>query len=106
MGQFQDARYVSASEALWRLSQFEIVDKQPAVVRLDVHLEIHHKVYFRERIFNSKLRIVRGPVPKSLNGLMQTASDTALVISSTPTSLAVSPETRDVNAGSRKQRFH
>lgn len=48
IGHFQDARYVSASEALWRLFQFEIIDKQPTVVGLDVHLENHHTVYFRE----------------------------------------------------------
>lgn len=48
IGHFQDARYVSASEALWRLFQFEIIDKQPTVVRLDVHLENYHTVYFRE----------------------------------------------------------
>jgi len=45
---FQDARYVSASEASWRILGFDIVDRSPPVFRLDVHLEGHHTVYFSE----------------------------------------------------------
>ncbi|CDF40386.1 ATP dependant DNA helicase [Chondrus crispus] len=45
---FQDARYVSASEAAWRLFSFDIVDRNPPVVRLTVHLPNHHTVYFEE----------------------------------------------------------
>ncbi|CDF39089.1 ATP dependant DNA helicase [Chondrus crispus] len=45
---FQDARYVSASEAAWRLFSFDIVDRNPPVVRLAVHLPNHHTVYFEE----------------------------------------------------------
>ncbi|CDF36818.1 partial DNA helicase [Chondrus crispus] len=44
---FQDARYVSASEAAWRLFSFDIVDRNPPVVRLAVHLPNHHTVYPR-----------------------------------------------------------
>ena len=44
----QDARYVSASEAGWRLFSFDIVDRNPPVVRLAVHLPKHHTVYFEE----------------------------------------------------------
>lgn len=47
-GHSQDARYVSASEAVWKLFQFEIIFKQLTVVRLDVHLENHHTEHFRE----------------------------------------------------------
>lgn len=46
--QFQDWRYVSASEAVWRLFSFEIVQRHPSVVRLDVHLPDQHTVYFAE----------------------------------------------------------
>ncbi len=47
--QFQDARYVSASEAAWRILAFDIVDNDPPVYRLEVHTEGHHTVYF-ERV--------------------------------------------------------
>ncbi len=47
--QFQDARYVSASEAAWRILAFDIVDNHPPVYRLKVHTEGHHTAYFRER---------------------------------------------------------
>ncbi|CDF36294.1 unnamed protein product [Chondrus crispus] len=41
-------KYVSASEAAWRLFSFDIVDRNPPVVRLAVHLPNHHTVYFEE----------------------------------------------------------
>ena len=41
---FEDARCVSASEAVWRVLRFDIVDHKPPVLRLDVHLENHHTV--------------------------------------------------------------
>lgn len=46
--QFYDARYFSAHEVLWRLFQFEIIDKHPSVVQLDGQLEIHHTACFSE----------------------------------------------------------
>ncbi len=46
--QFQDARYVSASEAVWRILAFDIVDNDPPGYRLEVHTEGHHTVFFRE----------------------------------------------------------
>ena len=45
---FLDARYVSASEACWRIFKFEIVQNNPHVERLEVHLQDHHTVYFAE----------------------------------------------------------
>lgn len=48
IGHFRDALYILASEALWRLFQSVAIDKQLTVVRLDVHLENYHIVYFRE----------------------------------------------------------
>lgn len=48
IGQYLDALHFSASEAIWDLFQFEIIDKHPPVVQLDVHLKNHHTVYFKE----------------------------------------------------------
>ena len=45
---FLDARYVSASEACWRLFKFEIVENNPHVERLEVHLSNHHTLFFRD----------------------------------------------------------
>jgi len=46
---FQDMRYVSTTEGLWRLLQFDIVVRHPTVVRLDVHLPGRHTVYYQEQ---------------------------------------------------------
>ncbi len=46
--QFQSARYVSASEAAWRILACDIIDNDPPVYRLEVRTEEHHTVYFRE----------------------------------------------------------
>ena len=45
---FVDARYVSASEAIWRLLGFTYIDRHPPVVRLDVHLPEQQNVYFQD----------------------------------------------------------
>ena len=45
---FQYARYVSASEAAWRFFSFDIVDRNPPIVRFGVNLLKHHTVYFEE----------------------------------------------------------
>lgn len=41
-------RHVSASEALWKLFQVKLIDKNIFIVRLDAHLKIHYTVYFWE----------------------------------------------------------
>lgn len=43
---FIDGRYISASEAAWRIFHFDIHDQIPAVVRLQVHLPGQHMVTF------------------------------------------------------------
>lgn len=48
IGHFKDARYVLASEALWRLFQYYFTDKYHTLVRLGVHLEHHHTVNMKE----------------------------------------------------------
>ena len=45
---YQDARYVSASETAWRLFSFPMVELEPSVERLEIHLEGHHSVYYKE----------------------------------------------------------
>ena len=45
---YQDARYVSASEAAWRLFSFPIVEHEPSVERLEFHLEGQHIVYYKK----------------------------------------------------------
>lgn len=41
-----DGRYVSASEAAWRIFHFEMHDRSPNVIRLQVHLPGQHMVVF------------------------------------------------------------
>ena len=48
MRYYQDARYISASEAAWRLFSFPMVEHEPSVERLEVHLEGHHVVQYKE----------------------------------------------------------
>lgn len=45
---FEKARYVSTSEAVWRLFQFDIIYRSPPVLRVDVHFEHHYTVHFQE----------------------------------------------------------
>lgn len=46
--EFVDSRYVSTYEALWRIFGFNMHAHSPTVVRLPVHLEDQHQVYFRD----------------------------------------------------------
>uniref|UniRef100_A0A383WI43 Helitron helicase-like domain-containing protein n=1 Tax=Tetradesmus obliquus TaxID=3088 RepID=A0A383WI43_TETOB len=46
--QFVDGRYVSASEAAWRLAAFELHQEKPNVVRLPVHCPGEQVVHFQE----------------------------------------------------------
>ena len=48
VGQYQTGRYVSSSEAAWRIFGFPIHDRSPTVVHLAVHLENGQRVYFTE----------------------------------------------------------
>ena len=41
---FQHARYVSELEAAWRLYPFDDADRNPAVIRLAMHLPYHYTV--------------------------------------------------------------
>lgn len=44
--QYQIGRYVSSSEAVWRILSFPIHNRYPAIVHLAVHLENGQRVYF------------------------------------------------------------
>lgn len=39
-------RYISTSEAVWRILELPIHERHPTVVQLDVHLENGQRVYF------------------------------------------------------------
>ena len=45
---YLDSRYVSASEATWRLMRFKMHEETPNIVRLAVHLENEQTVIFNE----------------------------------------------------------
>ena len=44
---YVDVRYIGSQEAAWRLCQFEMQGRSPAICRLQVYLIIHSKVYDR-----------------------------------------------------------
>ncbi|KAJ8723199.1 hypothetical protein PYW08_003111 [Mythimna loreyi] len=43
---YQSGRYISTSEAVWRILAFSIHDRHPTVMHLDVHLENGQRIYF------------------------------------------------------------
>jgi len=45
---FQNARYISSSEAAWRILEYPIDERFPPVEQLAVHLENGQQVYFTE----------------------------------------------------------
>ena len=56
---FQTGRYVSASEACWRIFDFPVHARHPAVIPLAVHLENGQRVFFTEE--NARARIQEPP---------------------------------------------
>jgi hypothetical protein len=45
---YLDARYISASEASWRIFHYRLHDEKPDVIQLCVHLPGQHRVIFRD----------------------------------------------------------
>lgn len=43
---FQNVKFVCAFEALRWLCRYDLAGRSPLVVRLDVHIEIYHTLYF------------------------------------------------------------
>ncbi|XP_008189517.1 uncharacterized protein LOC103311622, partial [Acyrthosiphon pisum] len=69
---FINARYVSPPEAVWRLFSYELHKPSHRVIRLPVHLEDYHTVYFApgqelERVQNAALARTRLTAFFSLN---------------------------------------
>ncbi|XP_008183864.1 uncharacterized protein LOC103309650, partial [Acyrthosiphon pisum] len=69
---FINARYVSPPEAVWRLFSYELHKPSHRVIRLSVHLEDYHTVYFApgqelERVQNAALARTRLTAFFSLN---------------------------------------
>lgn len=93
---FQDGRYVSASEALWRVFRIETIYKSPTVVRLDVHLENHHTLYFRKGR-ESKLQPNQDLAQSSQNGLLKIKNTQALFKLRTQTSHATLRVTKSLS---------
>ena len=48
IAKFVDARYVSASEACWRLFHFDLQDRYPSIQRLALHLPNQQSLVYME----------------------------------------------------------
>ncbi|PKU86419.1 hypothetical protein MA16_Dca025242 [Dendrobium catenatum] len=46
--QYQDGRWVSAPEALWRIFEFDLNEMYPSVCNLQLHLEDQQSVYYKD----------------------------------------------------------
>ncbi|CAG9772259.1 unnamed protein product [Ceutorhynchus assimilis] len=54
---YENGRYLSSSEAVWRILCFSVHERYPTVTHLDVHLENGQRVYFTENNIADKLTI-------------------------------------------------
>ncbi|XP_076301721.1 uncharacterized protein LOC143219730 [Lasioglossum baleicum] len=52
---YESGRYISSSEAVWRILSFPIHERFPPVVHLAVHLENGQRVYFNPRNLSDKI---------------------------------------------------
>ncbi|XP_045500045.1 uncharacterized protein LOC123697545 [Colias croceus] len=52
---FQSGRYISSSEAVWRILSFNIHERYPPVTHLDVHLEGGQRIYFNTENVTERL---------------------------------------------------
>ncbi len=59
---FNNARYISASQAYWRLYEFRIAEMYPSVEKLPLHLENEQRVYFQSE---QASEIASQPPPKT-----------------------------------------
>jgi hypothetical protein len=48
--QYRDARWVTPTEALWRIYGFDISDRSPSVLSLQLHLSDMHMVSFHQHV--------------------------------------------------------
>ncbi|XP_071718075.1 uncharacterized protein [Rutidosis leptorrhynchoides] len=49
--EYNDYRYISSCEAVWRILKFDIHNQNPTVIRLAFHLEDQHSIIFDEEDF-------------------------------------------------------
>ncbi|KAL4153295.1 hypothetical protein QTP88_001128 [Uroleucon formosanum] len=52
---YESGRYISSSEAVWRILEFPIHERFPTVVHLAVHLENGQRVYFNEQNLHDRV---------------------------------------------------
>jgi len=52
---YESGRYISSSEAVWRILEFPIHERFPTVVHLAVHLENRQRVYFNEQNLHDRV---------------------------------------------------
>ncbi|XP_044588813.1 uncharacterized protein LOC123267994 [Cotesia glomerata] len=55
---YQAGRYISSSEAVWRIFRFPIHDRFPSVMHLAVHLENGQRIYFTEQDVIDKFQLI------------------------------------------------
>ena len=58
---FVNARYISASEAFWRIYEFPIQKKYPPVLKLSLHLEDQQTVFFDDNPCSAEQVVEKGP---------------------------------------------
>lgn len=69
---YQMGRYINSNEAIWRILDFSIHHRDPAVVHLAIHLENVRRVSFtRETVEN----VVANPVSKTLTAFFELCSN-------------------------------
>ena len=54
---YKMARYISSNEAIWRILDFPIHQRYPAITQLAVHLENGQRVYFNEHNITERMRL-------------------------------------------------
>ncbi|XP_078523156.1 uncharacterized protein LOC144792149 [Lissotriton helveticus] len=71
---YLNGRYISTSEAVWRIIQFNIHERHPTVTHLAVHRPNGQRVYFNEKTMN---RVAETPTPTTLTAFFKLyATDT------------------------------
>ena len=54
---YQMARYISSNEAIWRILDFQIHQRYPAIIQLVIHLENGQRIYFTESNVRERINI-------------------------------------------------
>ena len=54
---YQMARYISSNEAIWRILDFQIHQRYPAIIQLVIHLENGQRIYFTERNVRERINV-------------------------------------------------